>query len=404
MTKTNMSAATSAASPVSTGLVAPCKIFNAEEFAAKLAGYVADVIAAHSKESVATNSFNFNTYVYGLKGALKSHGIIGNHHELFYVHFVLPLQAHYGSAYVLNCFAIEACNELLRAYKSVTKDIEKSDTLHYAEGVTAFVGQHLVNDKFVVPRFLRYLYKTVFYAEKYGDDYFRMMVGLLHKLDASTVPEVRAAVMIAVAQLTAGVNNDQINHDEGDAKLLRELAPKYLSVAMCQLGRMAVDNCRAACHGMLLGLATSDDLEGSIEAVRMWFERNAAQCPDESVDHIVLYRMLKMLVPTNAAVTVLTSDHPQLTAALNMPAVIQVWRVVRQTKLSTPFLQCLCKGVVQTLGTFHRVELEECITDMLLELGRCAINKADPEFVQTIKTWLGAREGESAANLRGILG
>lgn len=339
-------------------------------------------------------------YIGGLLEVFVSQYSLEYYDELLYIYFVCPLAARYNRAHNITTMMHQMRNKLQKLYKDQLKKIEKSYTVDNMRHIAKTITEHFVHDIVITPYVLRRMYKVMYYAAEYGVDYFVIILELLQALDATTAFQVRNAVMVMVAQLKAGVDADEINYDPNYVSMLHQLQTKYLSAEMDMLCRRTAAQCEDDCHQWLALLATSDNSQATVEACHLWLQDNIVKCPAGATALVVLYQVLLHMNPCSSIVGVLAEDHSCLTLALDMPAVIQAWAVVRTYKCNETFLKCLLRMVLKMLDTSRVTELEACVTDMVLELGRVVVNKADPDFLPQIKTWVGSRE---AVNLRAVL-
>lgn len=361
---------------------------------------VAAIIAEYDMAKVTAEPSQFISHVGGIKTMLEEKYWPSNAAYIeLYIHFMLPLRKHYQEFSRLGFMAHDMRDKVVKLCKGQLKE-KNCFTLERMKVIAGQVLTYLLHDV-MVEEMLHGIYKAMMRAEEDIDAYLSVLIDFMCKLDAAKDAGLDYDILVVLAKLKKGESQNYIDVPAADVPRLQELYKKYFGQHILTLDRLSVEECKATCDKLLVALATNDAEHVKADACA-WLGDNCDTARQESHADVAL--LYQVLLGMGAHSGVLALAYPWLGMRLAAPVVVRAWHIVRTSKLNTIFLVYLLREVLNNLDTCKTQEFEECVTDIVLELGRGMIMTVNPEFLPKVKAWASQLGKTSAANMSSMLG
>lgn len=347
---------------------------------------IVDVQRLFTPAAVAENSSHFIQYLEAKLVELESVCKVG-FSKLAYLRFLYPLAQYYPECEPLLAMVDQARVKMLAYYK------DEFQTVGHAtlRGTMDDSLYHMRNDRWVMPKILKYLYQVAFR----GEHYFRAVLDFVHMLtDTVTSKRTQEAILLLVVRLKVAIGDCNISFRRQDIHRFHELEAQYLSTDMYNLRRLSNEQCTIQCQVLLQELVTdSHDSE-----VHHWLHINIPRCPADCTMLLVLYEVFCRLSGVS-----LRGQYPDFSKAVvcQETILLTTWPVVATLALSPAFTTLLLQCALNTLNCLGVVE---CLSSMVMQLGRMSINIADPTFFEKLRELLPLQaDTEAVATLRKLL-
>lgn len=353
----------------------PAPQYNADGTTAELVQYLGEEVK-YIQSKFKGNTPELKTYVEGLLHKCEKVPV-----QHMFIWLLQPLSTRY-----VNCGDIEALHRRMEQEVSLHyKDVLLTDDLDMdvAQTVADEVTTHLLNNEVVVKRVLKAMYKSC-------DELFPLIVTCLTQLGNTTNDLVRQVVLVMVSKLKLFLATRRVAYD--DLSAFQRLEVAYLSAPMYNLGHLAHDRCIKVCHEILQDIAGCVDTEAAASRAYAWLRRNVTACPMSASETVTLvYKMTRVRLPKPAQQTMKATvgKYDVVHAKSDVPSVVLLWQVVRKFELTEQFTTYILNLV--NMFVFHlpaNTPLVQCVSDIILQMGRTAIVMRRPEFMDRVKRWV----------------